>query len=261
MPFNLLLLPLLGGFIFTRQWKRTRYYALRSDGYVLLFYAASWGALFLLIACVLSFILSPGFGRFVDFWHIVIPIEHSGKAAMAFVLASTLWYPLNWGYQDEIQIDRVIQRKQDPLELLLRTAMGEGKLVLISVKNGKIYVGYIISNLNPAYPIESLGMLPMISGYRRTTDKTACFTTPYTVAYDKIEKEIRGRMQQDANNAQENIEEIIQDAIDEELSDFKIVIPITEIQSAAIFKLDTYEKYFRAEEQPQKFFPEVVFLQ
>jgi len=234
--------------MFTRQWKRTRYYALRSDGYVLLFYAASCGAVFLLIATVLSFILSPALTKIVDWWHLVIPIEHSGKAAMAFLLASTLWIPLNWGQRDEVHIDRVIQRKQDSLELLLRVAMGERKLVLITVKNGKIYVGYIISNLNPAYPMESLGMLPMMSGYRRTTEKTACFTTLYTMAYDKIEEEIRTKIKH-SEVAQEDVEELIQDAIDEELCDFKIVIPITEIQSASIFKLDIYEKYFRVEEK------------
>jgi len=250
MPFNLLLLPLLGGFIFTRQWKRTRYYALRSDGYVLLFYAASCGALFLLAAAFVSYLVASiqTVGTFVAWWHRVVPIEHSGKAALAFVMSASLWYPLNWGQKDESQIDRVIQRKQDPLELLLRTAMGEHKLVLLSVKNGKLYVGYIISNLNPAFPMESLGMLPMMSGYRRSTKKTACFTTFYTSAYDKIEQEIRDRLQK-REIAEDEFDYSVLEALNDELDDFQVVIPISEIQSAAIFKLETYDKYFRIEQE------------
>lgn len=46
MPFNLLLLPLLGGFIFFSKWNRSRYYGLRSDGYRLILYSAITGAVF-----------------------------------------------------------------------------------------------------------------------------------------------------------------------------------------------------------------------
>lgn len=250
MPFNLLLLPLLGGFIFARQWKKTRYYALRSDGHVLLFYAASCGAIILMFAAVLCFLLAE-VCQYLDYcWHCVVPFEHSGKAALAFIIAATVWYPLNWFHKDEKEIDRVIQRKQDSLELLLRTAMGERKLVLLTVKNGKLYVGYIISNLNPAFPMETLGMIPMMSGYRDDETKTAKFTTLYTEAYDKIQRDIEIRVRQEVLAAQineEQLEERIRDAVDEELDDFKIVIPVTEIQSASIFKLDTYNKYFRVE--------------
>jgi hypothetical protein len=47
MPFNLLLLPLLGGFIFFSHWNRTAFFALRQDRERLLFYSSLWGIVFL----------------------------------------------------------------------------------------------------------------------------------------------------------------------------------------------------------------------
>jgi len=53
MPFNLLLLPLLGGYIFARKYYRSRYSALRSENYRLLFLAAQYGLVFSVVAAVL----------------------------------------------------------------------------------------------------------------------------------------------------------------------------------------------------------------
>lgn len=248
MPFNLLLLPLLGGFVFTRNWVHSRYYALRSDGHVLLFYAATAGAVFLLIAAFITCLLGPICTGIDHNWHVMSPFEHSGKAMLAFFLGATIWYPLNWFADDETAIDRVILRRQDSLELLLRTAMGEGKLVSLSVKNGKVYVGYVISTINPAFPMETLSLIPMMSGYRDEDTKKLVLTTQYTDAFAQIEQEIERRVIEEARTYQvtgKELENWIQDETDTELENFKIVIPVQEIQSANIFKIDTYNRYFR----------------
>lgn len=251
MPFNLLLLPLLGGFIFARQWKRSRYHVLRSDGHVLLFYSASFGAGLLILATFISYFLSPHFSS-IDFeWHTVVPFEHSGKASLAFLLGVLIWWPLNLFLDDQKEMDRVIERKEDALELLLRNAMGQNKLVLITVKNGKVYVGYVLSNLNPAFAMESIGIAPMLSGYREDPTKTACFTTRYIDAYDKIETEVKARVEADPKNANasaEDLADLISDEIDTLVEDFEIVIPVSEIQSATIFNMEIYNKHFRPTE-------------
>lgn len=53
MPFNVLLLPLLGGFVLVTRWNHTRFFTNRFSGERLLFFAAIAGV-FLLI---LSFLL------------------------------------------------------------------------------------------------------------------------------------------------------------------------------------------------------------
>lgn len=50
MPFNVLLLPLLGGYIFITYWHRTRFSARRYTGERLLFHAALAGVIFLILS-------------------------------------------------------------------------------------------------------------------------------------------------------------------------------------------------------------------
>jgi len=247
MPFNLLLLPLLGGFIFVRNWKRSRYYALRSQGEVLLFYSATAGTIFLIISTFLVFLLGPMLPKIDSLWHQMAPYEHSGKAALAFILASTIWIPWNQFFDDEEEIDRVIQSRRDALELIFRTSMGENQLVALTVKNGKVYVGYIVSNVNPAFPMESLGLIPMMSGYRDPTNKRFVFTTQYTDVYDRIFEEVTERVKAEAAEVKvtgRELEDWIEDEIDKETVHFKLAIPIGEIESASIFRMDIYKKYF-----------------
>lgn len=47
MPFNVLLLPLLGGYIFITKWNRTRFNTKRYSGERLIFHAPVAGVLFL----------------------------------------------------------------------------------------------------------------------------------------------------------------------------------------------------------------------
>src|SRR2546421_190062 len=145
-PFNLLLLPLLGGFVFVSKWYPTRYYTLRSDGYRLIFTAAIAGAGFLLLASILTY-LTPyiRYGSAAYYWwHQVAPPESSGKAALAMLFGVSLWIPLNFlgkwikCLSDNSAINRVIARKRDPLELFLSRALEDKKMISVSVENGKI---------------------------------------------------------------------------------------------------------------------------
>src|SRR5260370_35147233 len=109
MPFNLLLLPLLGGLFFVRRCTRTRYYALLSEGYFLLFYCAVAGAVFLVIVAILTTSIIPlldflsrygcvpsasvSLCQNIDYlWHVVSPFEHSGKAVLAGLIGAFAWF-------------------------------------------------------------------------------------------------------------------------------------------------------------------------
>src|SRR5712692_8699337 len=96
-PVHIFLLALLGGFVFVTRWYPTRYLALRSDGYRLVFYSSIAGAAFLFLGSALvSFVLSASGGQYIcDLWHRVAPLGHSGKATIAFLLGVALWWPSN----------------------------------------------------------------------------------------------------------------------------------------------------------------------
>lgn len=227
---------------------------MRSDGHVLLFYSATAGALALLGASLIVYWMGPQARCIDDFWHRIIPFEHSGKAALAFVIAAALWIPLNWFFDDGDESGKVINYRRNPLEILFRTAMDNGQLIALSLKNRKVYVGYIISSSNPAFPLDSVAIIPMMSGYRRSEDHTVEFTTKYIDAYDKMQATITERVRKEASVdstlSEEAIKEWIQEEADKEINIFRHIIMVREIDTAFVFRLDIYEKYFGPKPAP-----------
>src|SRR6266566_4399348 len=114
MPFSLplILIPLLGGFIFVTYCHRTKWYAVRADKERLLIYALLAGFVHLGAAWVItSFVplipCSPRFPCFADSWATWLhwwmghrpPFNYSGTALLAFgtafasaPLLNTFWY-------------------------------------------------------------------------------------------------------------------------------------------------------------------------
>ena len=101
LPLTILTLALVGGFVFAIIWYPTRYYTLRSDGYHLVFTSAVIAIFFLFVATVLTTAISaiPEVECRVHWidkaWHQAVPVEHSGKAALAFLFGVSLWWPSN----------------------------------------------------------------------------------------------------------------------------------------------------------------------
>jgi hypothetical protein len=100
MPYNVLLLPLLGGYLFVSFWDRTRWHAHRAEKERLLIFAALAGLLFLGLAYLLRSI--PPFIPCVSFapclptwWSKNVGFPQSGVATAAFLLAGLGWIPLN----------------------------------------------------------------------------------------------------------------------------------------------------------------------
>lgn len=227
MPYNLLLLPLLGGYIFITQWNRTRFNVMRIDGHRLLFHAAAAGLFFLLSAVLISTLCRLwGIGLSLDsYWHASVPYDHSGKAALAFLMGALLWKPLNYFTDQDREISRAIQHQENPLELLLQKAVTGAHLVLLTVKNGKVYVGFVSDNFNPALPNQYLKLLLTTSGYRDSDTKKVTFTNDYSAVYEQL------------LNQEEEPDPLV-------IEGFEIVIPIAEIQSVSFFAPDIYRKYF-----------------
>src|SRR6266540_2682029 len=117
MPFNLLLLPLLGGYIFARKYYRTRYSALRSENYRLLFLAAQYGLVFLAIAATVRalWVLLQHFVPTAvvvnNVWHVLFPFDYSGTAIFALLLGATSWKYFNRGLSSDEEVDKSIREK------------------------------------------------------------------------------------------------------------------------------------------------------
>jgi hypothetical protein len=123
MPFNVLLLPLLGGYIFITNWNRTRFDAKRHTGERLLFEAATAGLLFLLVAFVLVHLVTAADPALHDRWAREVPFPYAGTSLLAFLLGAVAWFPANWFFRRDREARRVIQEWGDHLEVLFDRAI------------------------------------------------------------------------------------------------------------------------------------------
>lgn len=287
MPYNLLLLPLLGGFIFACLWHPTRYYARRNDSYRLLFLSSITGAFLLGIAGIVTLLFfggDPQHGNhnyLPKLLHSVIPFPHSGKAVLAFLLGALMWIPLNFlgklpffkrYLSKEACLNRAINEKDDPLEITLKHALeDENRLVLVTLGNGKVYVGNVTKNLNPAYELKTIRLLVAFSGYRDDDTKRVILNFDYAQARNERKKQFieaglkeeiknlnsRGRYWQylvtwylkGIKNPKESLlfEDFykkILETLDEKFASeqfFQNVIPVSEIKTVTRFDVDIYK--------------------
>jgi len=192
-------------------------------------------------------------------WHKIAPPEHSGKAALAMLLGGTLWFPLNAlgrlfrALRDEEAIRRDIDRKRDPLELFLRTALAANEMISVSVENGKVYIGYLTSNYNPAFPMESISLIPAFSGHRKDDTKELVLDLNYIEVYKAVQPDLHDKLLTAFLRELEENPKVSEDkffpAVMQRLAfdvghEYEIILPITQVQSANVFHVDTYAKHF-----------------
>lgn len=288
MPYNLLLLPLLGGFVFARYWNVSRYHVLRAEKERLLIIAAIAGLVWLIIAFFLAtaaaklFPCKPNYPCISEWWGRHVPFEFSGVSLLAFFLGAVSWIPLNWEWMwkklrvtwllRQAAIDRVIEEDGAPFELLLKQAQDDGKTVAVTLKSGKVYVGFVIHTINPALPTRYIRLLPTKSGYRDEKNKWFQFTTFYSKALNKVdidydakldqlddaelqlkkaEREYVKKKSREIEDRIKHLQNTVIPALDDELEqlssvadDLNIVIAVPEIVSINVYSEYIHAQYF-----------------
>lgn len=243
MPYNVLLLPLLGGYIFITFWDRTRWHALRAEKERLLIFAALAGLCFLGLAYVIRSL--PPFVPCIqslpcppEWWDKNIGFPHSGVATFAFLLGALSWWPINriadryykdWAAEgkrgsERREFVRVVDHYGGPLEQLFLRSMQEETAVMITLKGGKVYIGDIGAGFVPGQHTHFL-LLPSKSGFRDEMQRLG-LTTDYDEAYRKI-----------------RIEEKKADST-KIIGSFGIVIPIDEVIAASLYLPEIHKQYF-----------------
>lgn len=270
MPFNLLLLPFLGGYIFVRFWNYTRYHIMRSDKDRLVIRASLVGLLTLIIAYTLKITVSqlipcePEKFCLSHWWSKNVPFDYSDVSLLAFIIGAFGWYPLNYWFPKEGEINRVIREDADPFEMMLKRARDEGIEVSITMTNGKVYVGLVTHQFNPSLPTNKIGILPLRSGYRDATTKQMILTTDYSETYEQIADEIDNTADL-LNSLETKRHEFLQSnptarvtEFDKQLKElryewdklertsnlFEVVIPVGQIASTSFFDTEIHSKYF-----------------
>lgn len=225
MPYNVLLLPLLGGYVFISCWNHTRFDAKRYTGERLLFHAALAGAIFLAVAYVLTHMLAARIPELETAWNAFVPFDYSGTSLLAFLLAVTMWWPLNGIVnRREREAEKAVEQWGDFLEILITRAIRETKQVSLTLTSGKVYIGFITSGIDPAFERRYVRLMPTLSGYRDGQTRDLIITRDYAQAYSRLIESDRAFLLKMAD-------------------EFQLVIPTTEIVSANLFDPDVYELF------------------
>jgi hypothetical protein len=119
---------------------------------------------------------------------------------------------------------RAIERSNDFLEMLLARAQREIKLVSVTLKNRKVYVGLVTRTVDPLYDRKYIQFLPIKSGYRDSATLGLMLVVDYAAVYAKI--------------IQRELPVVVGG-----IQDFEIVIPVSEIQSVNLFDPAAYSQF------------------
>jgi hypothetical protein len=221
MPYNLLLLPLLGGFLFLHVSHYFRYLSQRLDGYRLLIQSAIAGTCLALVARFLivgADAMRVGSG-IRSLWTQVLPIQYAGTAFLSLLLGPVFALLLNCFLGRKRSLELQIKHGNSLIRLI-HQAEKEKRLISITLSSRKWYVGWVAESPNLDPQELYFRLLPFMSGYR---DKDS-LETYRTVFYEDILGSVA------------------------DTNDLVILIPLNELQSANFFDNRIYDEYFSEEE-------------
>ncbi len=248
---------LVAGFLLIRLFPLTRYYTNRQQGYTLFLSSITAGLFLLIIASTVVHYARNW--QIVDveaahsFIHAVLPVPHAGKSLVALIIGAVLPV-VSWLVPFNIYMNFVIERKGDPLEVLLRRAFGQSWEVSVTLRSGKVYVGRIDNLFNPSYDVQYIELFLTHSGYRTEADKRLVLLNDYEEKTEEVyTQRLAERVRFYAHDfpeqdfdwwlAKAEGDLVQQTGIERELSTYQVVIPTSEVVSVSYFDRELYERF------------------
>ena len=135
MPYNLLLLPLIGGFLFVHLAHYFRFRAQRADGYRLLFQSAIAGVALSIAGRLTELLiaLTPLGVWFEKYWQIFSPFPYSATSALSLLLGPASALLLNVFINKEKAKAKEIRSQGNFLLRLLDDSANQGRLISITL--------------------------------------------------------------------------------------------------------------------------------
>lgn len=226
MGLGLFLISTLGGYWFLTHLYFTRYGALRDSGCHVFFRAAISGGILAGIGHLVVLPLHHYWSWIDPGWMSYGSIPYSSTAILVSALVGlVLPFVGNSFYSAEKAARRFAERDGNFIELLVAESIRDQKLVEISLKNRKVYIGLALKSGIESQGEGDIELVPMASGYRDMDKQELVITTNYAPVIWKILEGSSGLTYED----------------------FRVVIPMAEIMSARIFLPDAYELFQQRE--------------
>ncbi len=184
MPYNLLLLPLLGGFLFFVIAHLFRFGAQRLEGYKLLFQSAIAGVILSFFArLIVLAVATTHLGAWLESrWYTFSPFAFSATSALSMILGPIAAIVLNVFISADKAKAIELRRNGNPLIRLFYRAAKERFLISVTMDSRKWYVGWILESPSLLPQERYFRLLPYMSGYRDSNT----LETYRTVFYEDV---------------------------------------------------------------------------
>ncbi len=234
MPsLDLLIFPLLAGYVFLTTFNGTKFYHQRIERQRLIFNSAICGFFLSLAGLYFDEILKlPRFINFRETLGKAVPVEYDGLnlVLLIFLLSWPLSKILNLILNDKWLLNRTIQSRGDEYEKLfwksLQAKKDEDKLLMITTDTDKVYVGYVMKITRPIGN-PHIVVLPYISGFRDKDTRQFIITTDYFMVLEDL------------------ISQDMSEIIGEKMG---LIIPKDDIKMVSRFDFDVFERFLDTEE-------------
>lgn len=210
------LIPILAGYWILTRLHYTHYSIVRDSGYHLFFKAAIVGTALFFGAHLLIVFAEPAFSPVATAWNLPSLIPFSPTPTIIVILGLIVPIVGNRFHGKEIAASKAAQADGDLVELLVAESIEDQKLVEITLKNRKSYIGFgIVSSIESMDKDRAdIEILPIASGFR-DEHSLELFVT-------------------------ENYAEVFEELSYGQFDDFRVVLPMAEIVSARVFDPDAY---------------------
>lgn len=240
MDVALLFLPLVGGYKFASASYFLKYSSAREDGHRLYFRVAFIGAILFVVSAVLRALLLhhewyAAFELEALSWFTTFVSSDGKENAPRFSLAIVAIYAmfLGWflGYlfNPFFNPQRWLSEafKSSAFDTLIHRAASRDVPVCVTMDNNKVYVGYVVTSADTSQELKSIGIIPLLSGYRKVPTRTVVFTTNYRALYGS-----------DGHRAPSLPSPLSHATV----ADFEIALPTERIHSCNMFDFKAYDQ-------------------
>ncbi len=215
MPSGLILVPLFAGYVFLHCCYLLRFRAQRQDGYRLLIESVIAGVPITLLAWALGAWIHA---NSLDIAGIEAacrnaPIPFLGTAILAGLSAPAIAGVINLVTPSMWSKWYVIQALDNGFLRLAHQATMEERPVSVTLKNRKVYIGYVIRTPSLRPGEQYITVMPLASGYRDANTADLVLTQEYARVYNTA---------------------------DLDPADFGVTVPLAEIATASLFDPSAY---------------------
>ena len=228
MGLGLLLIPSLGGYLFLQYANFTRFEIYRLSGYHLLFRSALAGIPLALVGHIIAISVNLLVPQLRSYWYTHVPVDYGDSAILSLLLAVAIPSVINWFYRKEKAAKRTANNYGDLIELMITRAFEQIKLIELSLKNRKSYIGFVLWRSITKRGQSDVTLVPVVSGYRSEDTIKLYITTNYApIIYEGIKEKPKKISK---------------------FRDFNVVIPRSEVASARIFDPEVYRRFERSQQ-------------